>query len=65
MVTYENECVGCATENYPCLGSSCPNRNVEHLYCDICGQEQEELYLFEEYELCLDCLLKQVEKITL
>lgn len=39
MVKYEDECYGCATESYPCLGSACPNRHVKHLYCDECYDE--------------------------
>lgn len=37
MIKYEDECCGCDTENYPCVGSACPNRHVKHLYCDKCG----------------------------
>lgn len=47
MVKYEDECCGCATEAYPCLGNRCPNINVKHLYCDDCKEEVEELYDFE------------------
>ena len=65
MIKYENECCGCATENYPCLGSSCPNRSVKHLYCDKCGDDREELYDYNGYELCEECLLDNFEKITL
>ena len=56
MIKYENECCGCATESYPCLGSACPNRNVKHLYCDKCGEDVEELYKVDGEELCEDCL---------
>ena len=28
MPKYENHCCDCATPNYPCRGSSCPNRKV-------------------------------------
>ena len=38
MVVYEDMCVGCPPE-MGCLGSSCPNRNVERWYCDECGEE--------------------------
>ena len=43
MITYEDECCGCATESYPCLGNACPNRNVKHLYCDKCKDDVEKL----------------------
>ena len=65
MVKYEDECCGCATENYHCLGSSCPNRSVKHLYCDKCDDDCEELYDYNGYELCEECLLDNFKKITL
>ena len=65
MVTYEDECLGCAVPAYPCLGSSCPNRNVKHLYCDLCKKDVETLYEVEGEELCADCALNSFEKIEL
>lgn len=65
-VVYENECRGCATDSYPCLGSECPNRRVPHYYCDgECKDEYEpsELYDFDGHMLCKDCLAKQFETI--
>lgn len=56
MIAYENECVGCPKE-MGCLGSSCPNRNVEHLYCDRCGDDCEVLYDVDGEQLCEECLL--------
>ena len=64
MIKYEDECVGCPPE-MGCIGDSCPNRNVPHLYCDKCGEECEELYLYDKEELCEDCLKKQFRTITL
>ena len=64
MTKYENECVGCPPE-MGCLGNSCPNRNVKHLYCDECHADCEELYLYDKEELCEDCLLSIFDKITL
>ena len=55
MVRYENRCCGCAVPGYPCLGSSCPNRNVPVYYCDKCGDELEEIYDVDGEELCEDC----------
>ena len=65
MIKYENECCGCATESYPCLGSACPNWNVKHLYCDKCGEDVEELYKVDGEELCEDCLKNNFEKVEL
>ena len=64
MIKYENECVGCPKE-MGCLGDGCPNRNVKHLYCDICSADVDTLYYEGNYELCEECLLKTFEKITL
>lgn len=56
MVRYENDCCDCATSGYPCIGESCSKRNVKVLICDDCGFEMDELYLYDGYELCKDCL---------
>ena len=64
MITYEDECVGCPSE-MGCMGDSCPYKNVRHLFCDRCNEEVDTLYVYDDKELCLHCLLKQVEKITL
>jgi hypothetical protein len=48
MTKIENECCGCATESYPCLGSACPNRNVKHYYCDKCNDNY--LAFMKEYD---------------
>lgn len=63
MITYEDECCGCATPSYPCMGSSCPYRNVKHLYCDNCGDDVEKLYKYDGKEICEECLLKEFEVI--
>lgn len=63
MIKYENECVGCATETYPCLGKACPNRSVRHLYCDLCGGDVEKLYILNGEELCIDCVIDSLEEI--
>ena len=65
MIKYEDECVGCPPE-MSCMGNSCPNRNVKHLYCDKCGEDCEELYIDDyDNQVCEDCLKKQFDKITL
>ena len=52
MITYSNECVDCGL---PCLGSSCPYRNVPHYYCDNCGKELV-LFAFSNEEISEDCV---------
>lgn len=42
MRTIENRCCDCAVGAYPCLGSSCPRRKMEVIYCDNCGAEIED-----------------------
>ena len=60
MKKIENECVGCKDCGLPCLGNSCPYRNVTRFYCDRCGNE-DELYHYDQEELCIDCLLENFE----
>ena len=56
MVRYENQCCGCATESYPCLGGACPNVRVPVHYCDQCDCELDDVYEVDGEELCEDCL---------
>jgi hypothetical protein len=63
MIEYENECVGCP-KDIGCLGSSCPYVNVKHLYCDNCSDEVDYLYEYCDKQICKDCLLETVPKIT-
>ena len=63
MVKYENECVDCTNLGLPCI--DCGRKNVKHLYCDKCGDDVEELYLYDSDGLCEECLLQAFEKITL
>ena len=60
MKRIEDECVGCKGLGLPCLGDSCPNRNVVRFYCDRCGKE-EKLYHYYGEEICEECLLKEFE----
>lgn len=56
-VRYEDQCCDCGL---PCLGSSCPNRNVPIWYCDECGEEEVTLYVVDGKEVCKDCALKML-----
>jgi hypothetical protein len=62
MVQIENHCVGCAVPSYPCMGESCPRRNVEVHYCDRCNEEIEEVFLVDGEELCEECLKNEFRK---
>ena len=59
MIKIENHCVSCGL---PCLGSTCPYRNVEVRYCDKCKEETEDLYEVDGDDLCEDCLKKMFVK---
>ena len=61
MKEITNECVGCPPE-MGCMGSACPNRNVERFYCDKCGQETT-LYHYEGKELCIECIAEELEVV--
>lgn len=63
MRKIENDCCGCATPGYPCLGSTCELRNAIHYYCDECGNETQ-LYEFDGQELCIECIEAMLEKIN-
>jgi hypothetical protein len=57
MKKLENQCCGCATDNYPCRGRSCPNVNVKVYYCDKCKSRIEgDVYEADGYDLCEWCL---------
>ncbi len=64
MTRYENRCFGCASDAYPCAGTSCPNRNVEIHYCEKCGFEidPDEIYEVDGEELCEECLKERFLK---
>lgn len=62
MKKTENECVGCTSMGLPCMGHGCPNLAVTRFYCDECGDE-EELYYYDEQELCIECIKKKLTKV--
>ena len=60
MIEYENRCADCGL---PCMGESCPYRNVPVTYCDECGEEiVEDVYDVDGDELCEYCLLKRFRR---
>ena len=65
MITYEDECCGCATPSYPCMGSACPYRNVPYLYCDRCNEDVDNLYEYEGEQVCIDCIVKSLDKVEI
>ena len=57
MIKYENDCVGCPTY---CI--HCGRKHAPHFYCDEC-EEEDELYEFEDRQLCADCVLASLSKV--
>ena len=57
MRILENECVGCPPD-IGCIGTACPHRNVERVYCDLCGNDAE--YVVDDEELCEACSRKRI-----
>jgi hypothetical protein len=60
VVVIENECVDCGL---PCLYESCPYWAVKRYYCDKCGEE-DELFYFEDREMCIDCIEQELDRVT-
>lgn len=48
----ENNCVDCGL---PCLGNSCPYRNVKVFNCDICGSGRAK-YRMCGNDYCKECM---------
>lgn len=63
MITEQDECCGCATESYPCIGDICPRRHTVVLICDECGDEVEKLYKVDGMQLCSRCALNELEEV--
>lgn len=50
MPKYENHCYDCATPNYPCRGSNCPNRKV--LVQEVNEVDDDD----DDYDLPKECI---------
>lgn len=59
MQVTKSECVSCGR---PCIGKACPYYEVTRFYCDRCKKETT-LYMVDDEELCVDCLLKDFEVV--
>ena len=63
MITTSNECCGCASPGFPCIGDRCELLHVKHYICDNCGEEVEELYWYDGNQLCKYCVLENLEVV--
>ena len=67
MIKIMDFCCDCAVPGYPCLGSSCPRRNVEVHCCDECeepfgGEFNRSIYDVDGDELCEECLKERLKR---
>ena len=62
LIVVESECVDCPKE-LGCIYEACPYYKVTRYYCDCCHDEVDDLYIWDNEELCADCVLKQFEKV--
>lgn len=59
MVMERNECCGCASGGYPCMGDVCSKRHAKYLCCDHCREDcYDELYKVEGGWICASCVKK-------
>lgn len=60
MIIKESDCCECG---FPCRGTSCKYFSVTRYVCDECDAEVDELYWWEGWQICADCVLDQLEKV--
>lgn len=59
MIVIESDCYDC---DLPCIFEACPHYRTVHYYCDKCETE-DILYEFEGEQLCVECILEQLERV--
>lgn len=59
MIRVESGCVDCGL---PCLYNACPHYEHVVFECDSCGEEIK-LYWFDDRQLCIDCIIEQLEEV--
>ena len=60
MIIKESDCCDCGV---PCTGKSCKYFSITRYVCDECDAEVDELYWWEGWQICADCVLDQLEKV--
>lgn len=62
-IRYEDQCDGCESSAYPCIGARCPKRHVPIPFCDKCGEDIDgDVYFDDEKDLCEECLKERFRK---
>lgn len=62
MVRIESDCCDCGL---PCLYGACPHYKAVRYICDCCEEEIDDLYYFDNQELCLDCIEQRLERVEI
>lgn len=62
MIKRESECYECQGR---CLGSACPARHGYRFICDECGEEVDVLFHYDDEQLCAECILGSLDKVTI
>lgn len=57
MVSFVDACNGCEI----CLG--CGKKHTKKLVCDNCGDDENQLYYFDDKELCIDCIEELLDPV--
>ena len=62
MIIRESDCCDCGL---PCIGFSCKYFETIRCVCDNCQSDMEDLYWWEDEQLCIDCIIEQLEKVEI
>ena len=60
MIKIESDCVDCGL---PCRYEACPHYKYVIYECDCCGEQEDNLYLFDGQELCIYCVEDKLERV--
>jgi hypothetical protein len=61
MITQKSGCIECGM---PCLYQACRHYKVDVYICDMCGEEVDKLYNYDDKQACADCILKDLGEVT-
>lgn len=64
MIKYYDDCAACDTLDHKPSCDGCRNRHIPMLFCDICGEEVEDLkYDTDGKHICPECILKRFQSV--